>query len=100
MQIKVARLISDLPSARPADGVVSVRRQALYRCAPPLDGHEFVMASTSTAMGATETYLFPADAKGEVTDWLELSGSAKNCDDHAEAFAGAGYAMAADIPLA
>jgi len=32
-----------------------------------------------------ETYLFPSDASGNVTDWLELPGSEKDTLDHAAA---------------
>lgn len=67
---------------------------ALYRMEPPLDGHEFVIASASKAMfTGPETYIFPADADGEVVSWAEMEGSYRGGLSHAKAFAGAGYSI-------
>ena len=67
---------------------------ALYRMEPPLDGREFVIASAANAMFiGPETYLFPADADGEVVDWVEMDGSYRGGLSHAKAFAGAGYSV-------
>lgn len=41
----------------------------------------------------TETYIFPADADGNVTDWGELDGSYKGGTSHRVALAGAGYTI-------
>lgn len=74
-------------------------RQRLYRLEPPLAGyefyedqpHEYVVASAVTVLGYPETYLFPADATGEVTSWGELPGSLKGTLSHEEAINEAGY---------
>jgi len=63
----------------------------LYRMTPPHKGHRYVIASAAAAYGNHETYLFPADASGEVTDWTELPGSLKGQLDHAAALEAAGY---------
>lgn len=77
--------------------------QALYRLDPPYalvdwDGNptgdttEHVMVSATNVMfSGPETYIFPADEHGEVTDWGELPGSYKGGYDHAEALNGLGY---------
>jgi hypothetical protein len=63
-----------------------------YRCDPPLEGHEFVVASATVAMySGPETYIFPADAEGRVTGWGELEGSYRGGMDHDEALVNAGY---------
>ena len=42
----------------------------LYRCDPPLDGHGYVVVSAVNAMyTGPETYIFPSDPNGRVTDW-------------------------------
>lgn len=64
----------------------------LYRMSPPLDGHRYVVASAVDGpFSGPETYLFPADDTGEITDWLELSGSQKGLVDCDEAIRSAGY---------
>ncbi len=81
-------------------------RAALYRLDPPLSIEkdwdketkgkitEYVIVSATNAMfGGPETYIFPASADGEVTDWGELEGSYKGDYDHVVALAGAGYAV-------
>lgn len=79
---------------------------ALYRLDPPLatnvwdwrkraDGTRLlthvIVSATIVPYGGPETYIFPASAEGEVTDWGELEGSYRGGLDHAEALAGAGY---------
>ena len=66
----------------------------LYRLTPPLDDAAYVVVSATNAMfTGPETYIFPADASGEVIDWLELRGSFRGGLDHAEALSGAGYVI-------
>ncbi len=56
---------------------------------------EYVVASATVVMfSGPETYLFPADADGNITDWGELHGSYKGGLDHAAALHGAGYEVA------
>lgn len=78
-------------------------RAALYRLDPPLatkdyddeptgEAHEYVVVSaTVTPYSGPETYIFPADAEGKVTNWGELDGSFRGDLDHAEALRRAGY---------
>ena len=73
------------------------RHAALYRMEPPLDGHGFVIASAASPTPAgPETYLFPADAEGDVVSWTKMDGSYRGGLSHAEAFAGVGYSI--EIP--
>ncbi len=67
---------------------------SLYKCEPPLDGHEYVIASAANVpFSGPETYLFPATAEGEAENMTELSGSMKGTLSHAEAFEDAGYTV-------
>lgn len=75
-------------------------KAALYRLSKPLTGwgddslsFEYVVASAVRVphVGDTETYLFGADAEGNVVSWMELPGSTKHTLDHAEALREAGY---------
>lgn len=91
-----AKLVKKLPISN--TGTI----QSLYQLSPPLeakdwddnvkDVHEYVVVSAVNAMDTgAETYIFPADSEGKITDWLELDGSFKGALDHAEALANAGY---------
>ena len=51
-------------------------------------GDHHVVTSATNVMGEPETYVFPSDEKGNVTDWLELPGSYKGGLDHGEAICG------------
>lgn len=71
---------------------------SLYRLSEPLEGHEFVVVSAVTTdrsftrrASEPETYLFPADESGAITDWLKLPGSQKGTLEHADALRDAGY---------
>lgn len=86
--MKIARLIKKLDGFRDA---------ALYELSEPIASydkkhHKHVVVSATYAMfGAPETYIFPADESGEVTDWGELYGSYRGGLSHSEALKGAGY---------
>lgn len=68
---------------------------ALYKLDPPVPSGEYVVVSASTVpYSGPETYIFPATADGEISDWGELDGSFKGALDHAEALEGAGYRIA------
>ena len=85
------------------DGMNGAKR--LFRLDPPLrqrdwfaDGdeevfteHEIVVVSAAVAFGSPETYIFPADRSGEITDYGELEGSFRGRLDHEEALRNAGY---------
>jgi hypothetical protein len=86
---------------------------ALYRLNPPLkayDGeteHELVVLSTARPMypatpslteadhgrSRSETFIFPANKKGEVIDWLELPGSQMDATSHQKVLEDAGYVV-------
>lgn len=40
-----------------------------------------------------ETFLFPADGKGNITSWGELDGSFRGAIDHEQALRNAGYVV-------
>jgi hypothetical protein len=83
--MKQAELIKDL-------GFNGRSNQRLYRCNPPLDGHEYVIVSGADAFGqGEETYIFPATKKGVVSNWGELHGSYKGSINHEQALKNAGY---------
>lgn len=74
----------------------------LYRLSPPLREqcedaraivmHEYVVVSACDAIfSGPETYIFPADATGQVEGWGELDGSFRGAQDHARALNNAGY---------
>lgn len=73
----------------------------LYRVDPPMDDDrggttEYVVVSATIAMfSGPETYLFPADADGEITSWGELEGSFRGALDHEAALQNAGYEVVA-----
>lgn len=63
----------------------------LYAMNPKHDGQEFVIVSKINNMYGRETYIFPADADGKVTDWLEMRGSMRGSHSHNEVLNGIGY---------
>ena len=82
----------------PAPGV----EQRYYRLDPPLeydpswDGTkcltQFIVVSASSLMpSGPETYIFPADKDGQITNWLELDGSFRGELNHNRALANIGY---------
>ena len=73
---------------------------ALYKLTPSLvvgddnalETHEYIVVSATIVMySGPETYIFPANADGEVVDWLELPGSFKGALDIEQALRNAGY---------
>lgn len=78
----------------------------LYRLSPPLthedwDGstqvYQYVIASGADApFSGPETYLFPADANGEISNWGELEGSFRGDIDCDRAIENAGYQVVED----
>ncbi len=70
---------------------------ALYRLSPAYKSQtQFVVVSTAHAfMTGVETYIFPSDDKGKVTDWGELKGSYRGGSSHAKALQGMGYELKA-----
>lgn len=69
-------------------------RAKLYRVDPPHEGVEHVVVSAVSApFSGPETYIFPADADGNVTSWLELDGSYRGGLNHVAALVNAGYVV-------
>ena len=72
---------------------------ALYRVNPPLkgwdgdDSYSLVVLSTAEGLDGHETYIFPADENGQVTDWLELQGSQRDVTSHQQVLEDAGYVV-------
>jgi hypothetical protein len=66
-----------------------------YRLSEPLEGNEYVVVSAVEHhvgfFPIIETYIFPADETGKVTNWGELFGSFKGDTNHEKALNGAGY---------
>lgn len=88
----------------------SVGNQRLYQLKPPMkyeDGYgedakkktaKFVVVSAVAVMcTGAETYIFPADKKGKITDWGELDGSYRGGLDHEQALHNAGYTVEGEI---
>jgi len=76
--------------------------QRLYELDPPLaeepwdddqpvKHHRYVVVSAVVAYSGPETYIFPADEEGAITDWGELEGSFRGALNHEAALQGAGY---------
>jgi hypothetical protein len=77
-------------------------KQKLYRFDPPLEEHdwndkligthEYVIVSAVVAMfTGPETYLFAADAEGNITCWTDLHDSMRGTLNHDTAIRNAGY---------
>lgn len=62
----------------------------LWEMSPPLEGSKFVVTSIAYAF-QVETYIFPANEEGRITDWGELDGSEQGIGDHEVAIKNAGY---------
>ena len=76
--------------------------QKLYRLDPPMPMGEWsnadfaettfvVVSAANVPYCGPETYIFAADADGNVTDWGALDGSFQGDMDHEEALRNAGY---------
>lgn len=84
--MKTARLIKEL------SGFTGTAK--LYELSEPLDDATHVVVSAADVpYSGPETFIFPADAKGEVTGWGELDGSYRGGLSHDAALTKAGYAV-------
>jgi len=73
----------------------------LYRLSEPHCGHDYVIVSAVTIHGLAamffdggirdETYIFPAEANGDIKDYGELPGSIVGEKSHKKALREAGY---------
>lgn len=74
-------------------------KAALFRCKPPMPdyeegvAHEYVVVSAVSTLSGWETYIFPANRKGEITDHSELEWSLRGVFDIAAALDEAGYTI-------
>jgi hypothetical protein len=96
LNMKIAKLIKD-------DLTGFRGHAALYQVTPPMassswDGpdapsqmNDFVVVSSANVMGRNETYIFPANEKGKVLDWIQMEGSQGGIYSHDDAFANVGY---------
>ena len=71
---------------------------SLYELSPPMKNekrkHKFVVCSTAHPMFSdVETYIFPANKKGEVISWGDLDGSQKGTTSHEVVLNNAGYTL-------
>ena len=53
-----------------------------------------IVSAVVAPYSGSETYIFPANKKGEVIDWGELDGSFRGGLDHEQALRNAGYEIA------
>ena len=73
--------------------------QRLYRLSVPMKNYKdesfdyVMMSGVYVPCSGPETYIFGADAEGNVLHWGELDGSFRGDIDHARALRGAGYAV-------
>jgi len=94
--MKTATLMGKKPSM---DGVVQRRH---YRLSEPIaardwpggEASDHVIVSASVVSGVPETYIFTADASGNIKSWVECDGSFRGALDHDEALRRAGYEVA------
>lgn len=97
--MKTATLIKNLPTSKTG------AMQALYLLDPPIREEGYteddavliwkyvVVSAVNARWSGNETYIFPANEKGEIVSWSELEGSIKGTRSHAEALANAGYTI-------
>ena len=75
--------------------------QKLYKLSEPVkdgDGNDtehVIVSAVSAAFdtGQPETYIFPSDKDGNVTDWGEMEGSYRGGTDHDKAITDAGWSL-------
>lgn len=66
----------------------------LFKVDPPLGAAAYVVVSAVIVpFSGPETFIFAADAEGEVTSFSELPGSFSGALDHARALRDAGYTL-------
>lgn len=81
MQAKLIKIIED-------KGTV---RQRLWLVTPKLEGHKYVITSEVKDKIAFETYIFPSDKNGNITDYGDLDGSMRGINCYKTALKKAGY---------
>lgn len=74
----------------------------LYKLSEPMKDYndveaDYVIVSAVVAFdNEPETYIFPANAFGEILSWLEMDGSFRGELNHAQALLNAGYTIAGE----
>lgn len=77
----------------------NTQKKALYKLNPPVNNGDggtceyVVVSSIVSFVSGPETFIFPANKKGEVTCWLELDGSQQGIVSFEEALNSAGYVV-------
>ena len=69
--------------------------QALYKLSTPLQGYNYVLAST-VLVEPVETLLFGCNDKGDLVEWLDVNNATKAILDHFTAFQEIGYEILTD----
>lgn len=54
---------------------------------------EYAIVSSAIVLDEPETYIFPANEKGEIQSWSEMDGSQKGTLSHEEVFTDLGYTV-------
>lgn len=96
--MKIAKLTQSWDRER-GSHVVAPGPCAVYELSEPLSWDRerppasYVFVSTSTILGAPETYAFPCEPDGTVISWTELDGSAKGDVSHAAVLREMGYEL-------
>jgi hypothetical protein len=57
----------------------------------PFSTHYVIVSSANVPFSGPETYIFPANARGNVVNWGELEGSRRGSYSHADVLRFAGY---------
>jgi hypothetical protein len=70
--------------------------KALYRLSPPLNDEggnpqEYVVVSAVGNSMIHETYIFPANPRGDIISFLEMKGSDRDTTNHEQVLNNAGY---------
>lgn len=74
--------------------LISMKGEAiLFEVKPRYYGHQFLVSSAIQNEAETRTDLFPADAEGNVTDWVDLPGSSRWVFDPYKPLSDAGYTV-------
>lgn len=67
------------------------QRAEVFKCKEGGSLPEYVVVSAVDSPYVYETYIFPSDENGTITDWMELDGSYKGGTDIDLALENAGY---------
>ena len=101
MTEKVAAIIKRDRRETPVGYPGVIGQATTYYLDPPIEqadwrtdavqSHAYVWVSQAAPLGEWETYIFPCDSDGAVTDWFELDGSRKGNIDPDDLMRELGY---------